>query len=71
MTPRECARLQSMESLKVLPDASTPAYKALGNAINVHVMRLIAEALVGRNGKGPKSTVCEERRAHVQAAAAA
>lgn len=47
MTPRECAKLQSMESLKVLPDASTAAYKALGNAINVRVMRLIAQALAG------------------------
>lgn len=56
MTPRECAKLQSMESLKLLPDASTPAYKALGNAINVHVMRLIAQALTG-NGRNGKQTV--------------
>lgn len=55
MTPRECAKLQSMESLKVLPDASTPAYKALGNAINVHVIRLIAQALT-RNGHNEKQT---------------
>lgn len=47
MTPRECAKLQSMENLKVLPEASTPAYKALGNAINVHVMGLVAAALLG------------------------
>jgi DNA (cytosine-5)-methyltransferase 1 len=56
MTPRECARLQSMESLKILPQASTPAYKALGNAINVHVMRLIAQALV-RNEHPEKSAI--------------
>ena len=47
MTPRECAKLQSMEALSFLPSASTAAYKALGNAINVRVMRSIAEALIG------------------------
>ncbi len=55
MTPRECAYLQSMGSLKVLPSTPTAAYKALGNGINVHVMRLVAEALVGHarpNGPG-------------------
>jgi hypothetical protein len=36
-----------MESLKVLPVASTAAYKALGNAINVRVMRSIASSLIG------------------------
>ena len=47
MTPKECAKLQSMESLNVLPLAATAAYKALGNAINVHVMQLVAKSLVG------------------------
>lgn len=54
MTPRECANLQSMGSLKALPTAPTAAYQALGNAINVRVIGLIAEALIGRgkaNGK--------------------
>ena len=55
MTPRECAKLQSMESLRILPDASTPAYKALGNAINVHVMRLIAQALTGNTPKSKRA----------------
>lgn len=73
MTPRECAKLQSMESLKVLPDASTAAYKALGNAINVHVLRLIAQALVGNghDGKLTEAIQFDQRRAHVQAAVAA
>ena len=73
MTPRECAKLQSMESLKVLPDASTAAYKALGNAINVHVMRLVARALVGNgsNGKSAEAVQFDQRSARVQAAVVA
>lgn len=73
MTPRECAKLQSMESLKVLPDAFTAAYKALGNAINVHVMRLIAQALVGNeaNGKSAEAIQFDQRSARVQAAVVA
>lgn len=47
MTPRECARLQSMEGLKQLPSSATEAYKALGNAVNVSVVRRVAEALLG------------------------
>ncbi|UNM08192.1 MAG: DNA (cytosine-5-)-methyltransferase [Planctomycetales bacterium] len=46
MTPREGARLQSMDELNHLPDASTRAYEALGNALNVQLVRLIAKALV-------------------------
>ncbi len=68
MTPRECAKLQSMESLNELPANATAAYKALGNAINVHVMRLVAEALIGHGrGTGPGSRQKHlERRNHAQ-----
>jgi DNA (cytosine-5)-methyltransferase 1 len=70
MTPRECAKLQSMESLKILPDASTPAYKALGNAINVHVMRKVAQALLSdeQNGGHAEAVPPHQRRTYVQAA---
>lgn len=45
MTPRECSRLQCLDELKFLPDASTRAFKALGNAVNAKIVRLIGERL--------------------------
>ncbi|HEX4029194.1 MAG TPA: DNA (cytosine-5-)-methyltransferase [Terracidiphilus sp.] len=46
MTPNECARLQSLENLKRLPDTPTRAFQALGNAVNSSVVERVAEALL-------------------------
>jgi DNA (cytosine-5)-methyltransferase 1 len=46
MTPRECARLQSMDELRKLPESTAKAYAALGNAVNVKLVRWVAERLL-------------------------
>lgn len=47
MTPRECARLQDLGELRALPATSAATTRALGNAVNAHVVELVARALVG------------------------
>lgn len=45
MTMRECARLHGMWDI-YLPEMITPAIRALGNAVNVEIVRQIAESLI-------------------------
>ncbi|MEX2110717.1 MAG: DNA (cytosine-5-)-methyltransferase [Gemmatimonadaceae bacterium] len=56
MTPKECARLQSMQTLKHWPNSEVKAFEALGNAVNVHVVALVAAALL------PKRRRCSSAR---------
>jgi DNA (cytosine-5)-methyltransferase 1 len=54
MTPRECARLQSLDSLKELPKRAKPAFAALGNAVNSNVVEMVARALLAVRPKGQR-----------------
>lgn len=45
MTPRECARLQSLDGLQ-LPKSASQAFAALGNAVNSNVVEMVARALL-------------------------
>ncbi len=46
MTKKEAARIQCMEDLKEYPNTIAEAFRAFGNAVNVEVVRLIAERLL-------------------------
>ena len=46
LSPRECARLQSLGGLACLPTSKPRAYKALGNAVNADVIYYVARNLL-------------------------
>lgn len=47
LSPRECARLQSLETLTNLPASKVNAYRALGNAVNAEVIFRVGQSLLG------------------------
>ena len=49
ITARECLHLQSMDQLRRLPESQSAAFRALGNAVNVKIVELVAEALLRQN----------------------
>jgi DNA (cytosine-5)-methyltransferase 1 len=57
MTPRECARLQSLDTLNALPKSATQAFHALGNAVNSSVVEMVANALLQSEFESSESRV--------------
>jgi DNA (cytosine-5)-methyltransferase 1 len=50
LSPRECAGLQNLQSIKHLPKSDPVAYRAIGNAVNAKIIELIGRSLLGRSG---------------------
>jgi DNA (cytosine-5)-methyltransferase 1 len=67
MTPYECAKLQSLDSLKKLPDSPTQAFKALGNAVNSNVVESVARALISSTEKPYKTPTTQSTPALAEA----
>ena len=60
MTPKECSRLQCMDTLPNLPDNPTKAFEALGNAVNVNIVESISAKLTSPEKAPSRRFVAEE-----------
>jgi DNA (cytosine-5)-methyltransferase 1 len=58
LTRDEAARLQDIYGIE-LPANDAAAFKALGNAINVHIIQQIAQNLIGKK-RGPKKRIARK-----------
>jgi DNA (cytosine-5)-methyltransferase 1 len=64
MTPRECAKLQSLGHLKYLPEPQGKAFAALGNAVNAKVVEKVARALLRHDALPATEPSPSKRKRH-------
>jgi DNA (cytosine-5)-methyltransferase 1 len=62
MTEQECAGLQSLGRLKNLPNSSSGAFRALGNAVNAKLVQVVAKALLSPSREISQQRYSSDRR---------
>src|SRR4029077_14177755 len=65
MTPRECARLQSLGNLEHLPELPCDSFKALGNAVNANIIQWVGAALLPTES-GAGREIGNQSAAHIE-----